>query len=93
MLLIIEHSFLLACLLFVILVVTITLSVNYKKYRMVEPNKLLLLSKEIQVEKKIAQNLSETPSKIDLLSYNTQQKLQRIKVGILYIDLTLSEIF
>mgnify|MGYP000147380897 CR=1 FL=1 len=93
MLFIFENIFLLVSLLFAILVLTIFLSINFKKYRIVETDKLLFLNNQIESEKIVSQNLKSSTLEIDLLSQKTQLKLQKIKVDVLETNYSLSEIF
>ncbi|PWG06177.1 hypothetical protein DIS07_07040 [Polaribacter aquimarinus] len=69
------------------------MSINYKKHRIVETNKLLLLYKQIESEKRVSKGLKKTSLEIDLLSEKTQQKLQKMKVDVLETHFSLSEIF
>jgi hypothetical protein len=66
---------------------------SYLKLKKSEYKKLELISIEISQESKIEKQLIKSASKLQVLEKNTQNKLQKIKVGIFNMDFTLSEIF
>ena len=67
--------------------------VSFQKLKQTDTKNLNLLCLELASEKKTANLLKNTSKKVELLSNSTHKKLQKIKVDILNIDFTLSEIF
>ena len=65
---------------------------NYRPLKMAELNKLNFLYSEIEKEKQIALKLKSAPNEIEFIKKKTHKKLQIIKVDILNINYTLSEI-
>ncbi len=67
--------------------------ISYQKLKKSENQNLNLLYLELASEKKMANQLKSVPNKIQKLDYYTQNKLRKIKIDILNINFTLSEIF
>lgn len=80
-------------LLFLVAVISIYLIINYKRIKIEESDRLKVIYAEIETEKNISKKLDHIPLQINSLQKRTQQKIQTIKVGVLDIDFTLSEIF
>ena len=77
----------------IILILGMCFYYSYLKLKKSEYKKLELISIEISQESKIEKQLIKSASKPQVLEKNTQNKLQKIKVGIFNMDFTLSEIF
>ncbi|MEO9570063.1 MAG: hypothetical protein ABJH82_13185 [Polaribacter sp.] len=82
---------LLSILLF-ITVILIYFTIDYKRMKVLELNKLDNLFSEIEYEKLIAKQLEKVPKEIYFIKKGMQQKLQKIKVDILNINFTLNEL-
>lgn len=80
-------------LLFLVAVISIYLIINYKRIKIEESDRLKVIYAEIETEKNISKKLDHIPLEINSLQKRTQKKIQTIKVGVLDIDFTLSEIF
>ncbi|WP_159946878.1 hypothetical protein [Polaribacter septentrionalilitoris] len=80
-------------LLFLVAVISIYLIIKYKRIKIEESDRLKVIYAEIETEKNISKKLDHIPLQINSLQKRTQQKIQTIKVGVLDIDFTLSEIF
>lgn len=86
------YLFLWFLLLFVIGLI-IYFTINYQRIKVIEADRLKFLHAEIEVEKKASKQLEKAPQEIQLLNKNTHLKFQKIKVDVLDINFTLSEIF
>jgi len=80
-------------LLFLVTIISIYLIINYKRIKIEESERLKVIYAEIEAEKSVSKTLNHMPQEINSLQKRTQQKIQTIKVGVLDIDFTLSEIF
>lgn len=80
-------------LLFLVAVLSLYLIINYKQTKIEESDRLKIVYTEIEHEKNISKKLNHIPLEINSLQKRTQQKIQTIKVSILDINFTLSEIF
>ncbi|WP_439128898.1 hypothetical protein [Polaribacter sp.] len=77
---------------FTILLIVI-LYLDYKKTKILETNRLNYLLLAFNKEKLISNQLQKMPEELKSIEQNTLQKFQKIKVGILNINFSLSEIF
>lgn len=77
---------------FTILLIVI-LYLDYKKTKILETNRLNYLLLAFNKEKLISNQLQKMPEELKSIEQNTLQKFQEIKVGILNINFSLSEIF
>ena len=84
---------LIVILLFLVLIISIYFFVTYKYLKIEESDRLKFIYSEIETEKKISKQLKHLPEEIKALQKGTHQKVQMIKIGVLDIDFTLSEIF
>lgn len=66
--------------------------ISYQKLKKSDYRNLNLLNLELASEKKMANQLNNTPKKVKKLEISTQQKLKKIKVDVLNINFSLKEI-
>ena len=88
-----EYTIYLFCLLIIAVCISIYLINNYKQLKTNEINKLNYLFLDLKKEKLTSNQLQKLPTELKTLEQNTQQKLQKIKVDVLNINFSLSEIF
>ena len=67
--------------------------VSFQKLRKLKIDRLQLLYTEISHEKEIAHQFKNVPKSINTLNNSIHQKILKIKVVIINIDFSLSEIF
>ncbi|WP_435414496.1 hypothetical protein [Polaribacter aestuariivivens] len=88
-----EYTIYLFCLVIIAVCISIYLINNYKQLKTNEINKLNYLFLDLKKEKLTSNQLQKLPTELKTLEQNTQQKLQKIKVDVLNINFSLSEIF
>lgn len=87
-----NNNILVVSILLFIVVFIIYFTIDYKRMKVVELYKLNNLFSEIEHEKKIANKLKSAPKEIYFIKKEMHQKLQKIKVDVLNIHFTLSEL-
>ena len=88
-----ENTHILLLFLLLLIALIVYFKMNFQQIKAAEIDRLNLIVTEIEAEKKTSEQLKNLPQEIVSLKKGTQQKLQKIKIDILDIDFTLSEIF
>lgn len=88
-----EYSYLLLLFLVLLIALVIYFKIRFQQLKVLETRRLNLICVEIEAEKKKRKKLLTSPQEILFIKKETQQRLQKIKVDILNINFTLSEVF
>ena len=76
-----------------LIVVSISLFVNYQKLKLTENSRLQYLVNEINIEKKISKNLEEKKTEVKQIRNKIDYQFLKIKTLVFNLDFSLNEIF
>ena len=76
-----------------LIVVSISLFVNYQKLKLTESNRLQYLVNEINTEKRISKNLEKKKTEVKLITNKINYQFLKIKTLVFNLDFSLNEIF
>ena len=76
-----------------LIVVSISLFVNYQKLKLTENSRLQYLVNEINTEKKISKNLEEKKTEVKQIRNKIDYQFLKIKTLVFNLDFSLNEIF